>query len=539
MSVGAFVAAAARPVLPDRDSVYRGYFSHDGDMPFTTFPDLLRRAAHRTPEATFLRWSDRGKTLTFAQTEEQTDRAAAAFWDMGVRQGDRVGILAHNGLDYVVAMWGAWKIGAISAHISVLVVDELAEYVQACTPKVLVYTHDALPAITRDRAAMPSITQYLCMDGPQEGALAWGDALAGAPSAVPVVNVDDMMPAHLSFTSGSTGKPKGAVLNHGYTSRASACIAERLGLSSADSSLGATGLASSYGLVVNLLPGVHRQMTVGLRKAWDVVAVWDDLEDNLCTYFPANPPFLTDLLVESRQRGRAPQALRLVASGGAPVAPELKRAYFDELNVAFCESYGQSELGGFVALGRPSRPTEDRLGAVGEPLPDKEVRILDDGDHEVVVNQPGEICVRGGYMHSYWNDPMKTAEATRNGWLHTGDVGRMDELGFVTTLGRVSERIESSDGPIYPRPIEEALQRHPAVRYAAVIPMGNEPAAIVTLWADALSAGTAPDVLALREFYDAQPDADARLARIELLTVMPMTPTGKLDKITLRKQYVS
>ena len=344
-------------------------------------------------------------------------------------------------------------------------------------------------------------------------------------------------PHSILYTSGTTGQPKGAVLNHGYTSRASACIAERLGLSSADSSLGATGLASSYGLVVNLLPGVHRQMKVGLRKAWDPVAVWDDLEDNQCTYFPANPPFLTDLLVESRKRGRAPQALRLVASGGAPVAPELKRAYFDELGVAFCESYGQSELGGFVALGRPSRPTDDRFGAVGEPLPDKEVRILDDADDEVAVNQPGEICIRGGYMHGYWNEPEKTAEATRNGWLHTGDVGRMDELGYVTTLGRVSERIESTSGPIYPRPIEEALQRHPAVRYAAVIPVGAEPAAIVTFWADATQAGETPDAVALRAFYDAQPDADPRLARIEVLDVMPMTPTGKLDKITLRKQF--
>ncbi len=502
-------------------------------MAFTTFPDLLRRAAHRTPDATFLRWSDRGRSLSFAETEAATDRAASAFWDAGVRPGDRVGILAHNGLDYIVAMWGAWKIGAISAHISVLVVDELADYVQACTPKVLVYTHDALPAIERDRAKMPSITTYYCMDGPQEGATAWADALSVAPSATPSVAVDDTMAAHLSFTSGSTGRPKGAVLAHGFTSRAAACIAERLGLGPEDSSLGATGLASSYGLVVNLLPGVHCGMTVGLRKQWDPSAGWDDLHDNQCTYFPANPPFLTDLLVESRRRGGAPQALRLVASGGAPVAPELKRAYFDELGVAFCESYGQSELGGFVALGRPSRPSDGRLGAVGEPLPDKEVRVLDDLGEEVPLGQPGELCVRGGFMIGYWNEPEKTAEATRDGWLHTGDVGRMDAGGFVTTLGRVSERIESPTGPIYPRPIEEALQRHPSVRYAAVIPVGGQPAAVVTLWPGADSI----DARSLRTFYDAQPDADARLARIEMIADMPRTPTGKLDKISLRKRF--
>ena len=136
-------------------------------------------------------------------------------------------------------------------------------------------------------------------------------------------------------------------------------------------------------------------------------------------------------------------------------------------------------------------------------------------------------------MIGYWNEPEKTAEATRDGWLHTGDVGRMDAGGFVTTLGRVSERIESPTGAIYPRPIEEALQRHPSVRYAAVIPIDAQPVAVVMLWPEAVPV----DAPTLRVFYDAQLDADARLARIEMITDMPMTPTGKLDKITLRKRF--
>lgn len=136
-------------------------------------------------------------------------------------------------------------------------------------------------------------------------------------------------------------------------------------------------------------------------------------------------------------------------------------------------------------------------------------------------------------MIGYWNEPEKTVEATSDGWLHTGDVGQMDEGGFVTTLGRVSERIESPTGPIYLRPIEEALQRHPSVRFAAVISVDAQPVAVVTLWFEAVAV----DAPTLRAFYDAQPDADARSAAIEIITDMPMTPTGKLDKITLRKRF--
>jgi long-chain acyl-CoA synthetase len=495
----------------------------DLPVPPTTFPEALRDTAWRTPDATFLRWSDRNQSITYAEGEALAEKSAGALHALGVERGDRVGILAHNGLDYVAAMLGAWKLGAISTHISVLVHDELSQYVNAATPKVLVYTHDMLPAIDRDRVSMPSIEHYLCMDGAQPGAQAWSEVLQNAPTA-PVVQVQDSWPAHLSFTSGSTGRPKGAVLEHGHTIRASARIAERLELGPHDRSLGPTGLASSYALVVNLLPGIVAGMSIGLRSRFDAASVWDDMESDGTTYFPANPPFLADLLAESRKRGRAPGALRIVTSGGAAVPPELKRAYFDELNVSFCESYGQSELGGFVALGSPLRPADSQL---------KEVLVVDDAGIPVPAGKPGEMIIRGGYMWGYWDEPEKTALAIRNGWLHTGDLGTMDIYGFITNLGRASERIVTVDGPVFPRPIEEALGRHPSVRYVAVIPIDEQPAAVVSLWPHQ-NVISADQLLA---FFATQPDFDARLRRIELIETMPMTPTGKLDKMTLRSAF--
>lgn len=443
-------------------------------------------------------------------------------------------------------MLGTWRLGAITAHISTLVADELAAYVTDCTPKVLVYTHELRPAIERDRERMSSVTTYTCMDGPQDGALGWSELLDGAGS-FPARRPDGADPAHLSYTSGSTGRPKGAVLRHAPTLLAARVIAERLELTRADISLGPTSLASSYHLVVNLLPGMHRGMTVGLRSRWDAHTVRDLIEERGVTYLPANPFLLDDLLQACREHG-VPASLRVVVTGGAPVPPELKRAYVEELGIAFCESYGQSELGGFVALGSPSRQPargvgagspadDDRYRAIGPVLPDRDVMIMDAEGREAAPGSPGEVVVRSGVMWGYWGRPEATAAAVVDGWLHTGDTGRIDRDGVLTLLGRWSERIEVDGEVLFPRPFEEALLRNGDVERAAVIGLPSAdgtaaPVAYVELRGSAV--GGADDADRVLAWYRGQAELDQRLAGVRIVDVMPMTPTGKLDKVALR-----
>jgi acyl-CoA synthetase (AMP-forming)/AMP-acid ligase II len=434
-----------------------------------------------------------------------------------------------------MAMYGAWKLGAISAHISVLQADNLAYFVNDCEPKVLIYTGDMHPVIERNRPQMPSVKHYICYDGAKGDAYDWGTLIKSA-SKPPAVEVSDEDPAHLSYTSGTSGKPKGAVLAHGVVARATHCIAERLGLSSADISLGPTSLASSYHLVANLLPGIHRGVNIGMMSKWNAEAAWEDIDRREVTVFPSNPLLLTDILNVSRQKGRKPKALRIGVSGGAPVPPDLKRAYQDELGVILVESYGQSELGGFVALGYPRREEGDRLAAIGSALPDKEVRIADEQGKEVPTGQPGEMILRGGFMWGYWRMPEKTAETLRGGWLHTGDMGCMDSEGYFYMLGRWSERIVSRGKVIFPRPMEEALYRHPAVRYVAVIgkpdsKAGDLPKAVVALY-DGKSA--TPDELL--KHCRTELGAENYLVEVEIIPEMPMTPTGKIAKAELQRR---
>jgi len=499
------------------------------------FHRLLNDGANRTPDKVALHWVERDRSLTYAQAVEGMERVAGALSALGVGRGDRVGVFAHNGMDYLLAMFGAWRLGAISALVNLQYADTLDYYVNDSQPKVLIYTGDYLPTIDRYRAQLASVEHYVCMDGPQPGALAWAELLASAPSA-PADTVQESDVAHLSYTSGTSGNPKGACLSHEPTLRATRCIAERLRLTPADISLGPTALSSSYQLVANLLPVLAVGGTSCVMSKWDAAKGWEAAERLGATSLPANPTVLRDLLEESTRRGAAPSRLRITVSGGGPVPPELKQAWRDRFSIPLCESYGQSELGGFVGLWAADQPVTDaRLLSCGRPLPDKEVRALDDDGNEVPAGQLGELCLRGGFMAGYWNRPEKTAETLRNGWLHTGDVGFVDAEGFVFMRGRLSERLTVAGEHWYPRDIEEILMRHPSVREAALVgipdaALGQRPVAYVT---PAEPGVHTPDTQVLLEFVAHELGRTLTSLNVEVLDAMPMTPTGKISKAQL------
>lgn len=502
------------------------------------FQQLLLDGAGRRPDQTALHWVDRDRRLTYAEAAAGMERVAGALAALGVRKGDRVGIFAHNGLDYVLAMFGAWRLGAISAHINVQYADTLDYYLADCTPSVLVYTGDHLATIQRHRSAAKSVKHYLCMDGPQEGALAWSELLASSRE-IPPASVSDADGAHLSYTSGSTGKPKGALLSHEPTFRACRCIAERLAYKAGDVTYGPSTLSSSYHLVANLIPGLFAGASVGLVSKWNASRAWDDMERLGSTVLPTNATNLAELLDECRRRGRAPRALRLGVTGGGPTPPTLKKAWRDELKITLSESFGQSELGGFVGLGPLAPPPDEKLLACGPSLPDREVRIVDPvSGREAPAGQTGEITITGGHMVGYWGRPEKTAEVVRDGWLHTGDVGRIDADGYVYVRGRASERLTVAGEAWYPRDLEEALLEHPEVGAAALIglpdsKLGERPVVYLVM-RDAAKVSD-PQLIAFA--------ADRMQRKLDALAIrrvpsLPMTPTGKISKAELKKQAI-
>ena len=251
--------------------------------------------------------------------------------------------------------------------------------------------------------------------------------------------------------------------------------------------------------------------------------------------------FVGELAVDQgRIRGKPPGRLRLGLSGGGPVPPTLKKAFRDQLNVPLVESVGQSELGGFMALGFPEIERENaRLLRAGPPLPDKEVRIVDGDDRDLPPGTIGEIVLRGGFMWGYWGKPDKTEEATRGGWLRTGDLGVMDRDGYLTIWGRRSELIRVDGVAWYPRDVEEALCRIKGVREAALVglpdaELGARPVAAVRL--------DGPDMLdesAIKAAIGAELPYDLSPLVVTVVEAFPITPMSNIAKADLAAQLES
>jgi acyl-CoA synthetase (AMP-forming)/AMP-acid ligase II len=278
-------------------------------------------------------------------------------------------------------------------------------------------------------------------------------------------------------------------------------------------------------------------MAIGVRKEWNPADAWQEMDERGVTFFAGNPLVLGDLLKESRLRGRKPRAFTRCISGGAPVPPELKLAFWQEFHVHLVESYGQSELGGFVALGYPRAEPGKRFFAIGPGLPDRETMVADEAGIEQPVGEPGELLIRNNVMLGYWNLPEKTDSVIHDGWLHTGDMGVMDEEGYFTLLGRWSERIICQGKVIYPRYMEEALLKHPAVHYAGVIARpdaraGQIPLGIVELYPEQV---VSPHEL-LEYCQQILGSADSP-QEVLIIPKMPMTPTGKIGKQELIRLY--
>jgi long-chain acyl-CoA synthetase len=496
---------------------------------------LLLDGAARHPDRDCFHWVDRNLGLTYGAAARRMADFAGLLHELGTRPGDRVTIFAHNGLDYLMAMFGAWQIGAVAALVNVKFAEELGYYLHDHSPTVVIYTHDMGPQVMAAAADAPGIRALLCMDGPQPGAVSLPDMLAAKFTAPPMASDEDAI-AHLAYTSGTTGRPKGAGLRHEPTVRAARVIAERLRITGRDISFGPTALSSSYQLVGNLLPQLSKGAAINVMGRWTAETGLAAIKARGATMLIANPPILTDYLDQCRASGTSAASLRLGLSGGGPVPPTLKTAWAKELSLPLVESYGQSELGGFVALGYPNLAEIDPGSRrIGPMLPDKDVRILSPVGAEVPVGTVGEIALTGGFMAGYWGKPEKTAEVLHNGFLMTGDIGTMDADGVITMLGRRSELLRIGGQSWYPRDIEEALCTITTIRDAALVGVpgkdGLRPVAAVTLQGTAaLDAAACKTRLLTVTDYD--------IDRLEIVVVqeMPMTPTGKIAKAELAQK---
>jgi len=462
---------------------------------------------------------------------ERACRAAGGLAASGIEPGDRVVVMAANCPEVPIAYTAGWRVGAVvTPAIFLLTREELRHVLVDSGAKAIVTSPELLPTV-RAAAADAGLPLVISTGEGEEGVVSFAELEAAEP--LPIVPRASSDLAALMYTGGTTGRAKGVMLSHESLWRAGDA-AQRVGhLPGVTRGLGSLPLSHAFGLLVTVV-GLHQpEPGVGVLMRWFQPGTWLELAQEHRIQVGAVVPSMIQLLLGEPLEDYDLSELRYLASGGAPLPVEVAEELERRLpGVEVREGYGLTET---AAILTATAPGKVRRGSVGTPVLGVELCILDDADHEVPVGEVGEICARSPMlMRGYWRSPEETEEAMRGGWFHTGDVGRVDEDGYVYVVDRKKDLIIRGGFNVFPRDIEEALLEHPAIAAAGVVGRpdathGEEVVAFVELRSGATA--TAEELVA----FGKQRLGGYRYPRhIHVVGALPLTAVGKVDRKALR-----
>ena len=507
------------------------------------FPDLLVSALRRSPGRPAVYLDD--EVLTAGQLGEQVSRYAQAYTGLGIRPGSGVSLLSANRPEVLYATGAGMICTTRGTPLHPLgSLDDHAYVLADAGIETLVFD----PAFAQRAAALrdrvPGLTRLLSL-GPSEA----GEdltALAAGYQPLPLVApaVDPEAISALAYTGGTTGKPKG-VMN---TYRGSAAMAHIMLTEwqwpAELRHLICTPLSHAGAAFV--IPVLTRGGSVVVLPKFDAGQVLTSIEKYRITSVFLVPSMIYALLDHPAFATTDLSSLQTVFYGASAMSPTRLQEAIRRIGPVFCQFYGQTEAPQTICVLRKEDHDADdltRLATCGRPVPWLHVALLDDEGNEVARGEPGEVCVRGPLvMNGYWNKPEQTAEAFRNGWLHTGDVAREDADGFYTIVDRKKDMIVSGGFNVFPREIEDVLATHPAVAASAVIGVpdpkwGEAVKAVVVLRESAISA---PEVAGeLMALVKERKGAHYAPKSVDFIEAIPLTPVGKPDKKALRARYWS
>jgi long-chain acyl-CoA synthetase len=422
-----------------------------------------RHAAER-PTAVALR---AGETeWSYERLRDGAARLAGGLAAAGIKPGDRILLVAPSVPEFVAACLGIHAAGAIAVTPNVMSAVPELEYVAIDAGCSLVIAwHEADGAAARIAAALglPFHRLEANLDG----------GLDGAPVARPHDRRSEET-AVILYTSGTTGAPKGAQISEGNLRACAEAFREVLELSGEDRFGTALPLFHIFGQAVVLGSALLAGASVSLQARFDPAALIDLVRRDRVTVLAGVPTMYSAMVGAGPDAGPADFAsLRLAASGGASLPGEIIRRFEARFDCAILEGYGLTESTGAATFNGLDR--ERKVGSVGIALPGTEVRIAADDDHALAAGEIGEVLVKGPMvMKGYWNRPGATEQTLRDGWLHTGDLGRQDADGDVEIVDRRKEMIVRGGYNVYPREVEEVLYRHPGIAEAAVVGVPDE-----------------------------------------------------------------
>lgn len=510
--------------------------------------EIIDNAAAARPGATAL--IAEGRRWTFSQLRDDVDRMAAAL-EQVLEPGDRVAMVAENTAAYVVALYAVPRSGAVLVHGNTRHTHaELAHMLRRCDARVLMGTEVQLRRLC---GHIPdAVATVACVDAPADPGGRWiglEDLTRTAPSRRPgshppatsaEVRTADSDMAWLIYTSGTTGRPKGAMLTH--RSLVAAALNTTMSRPVATDEVYLFPFPLFHVAAYNVVHHHLRQRPVVLLPGFDAEAVLRSIESHSVTSVSLAPTMLAMLLDHPDRGDHDISTLRTVSYGAAAMPLDLLRRSLSELpEVGLAQGYGMTELSGNAVFLSPedhrtaATSDPDLLTAAGRPAPMTSLRILTEDGAEAPPGEPGEILVRGDQVCAgYFDDPEVTAAAIVDGWLHTGDVGRIDDRGYLHVVDRLKDIIITGGENVSSREVEDVLGTHPAVRSVAVVGRPHDRWGELVVAVVVLRAGeNAPTLEEVRSHCEGL--AGFKHPRdVVVVEELPTNASGKVDKVALR-----
>ena len=470
-----------------------------------------------------------GTWLTSGAIHERSRRVAGGLREQGVAPGDRVVVMTMNTPEVFVSYHAIWRAGAVVTPVIFLQTEPELRHILTDSGATAAIVSPELVGLFQGAADGLGITTFVVGDE-VPGTIPFATLEAAEPIGIEPRGDEDL--AALLYTGGTTGRAKGVMLSHRGLWESGQGIDSVARTMSSTRSLLPLPLSHAYGLIVTI-GGLHsdRQHVSVLQRWFDPVGWLELVAEHRLESSPVVPAML-QLLLGQPLDDYDLSSLQSFGSGGATLPPAVREQVEKVFGVVLLEGYGCTEASAVISA---ETIEENRPGSVGKPLPHAEVAILDPQGQPVPAGAEGEICVRGhGVMLGYWNDPELTAQTVRDGWLHTGDVGRIDEDGYLFVVDRLKDLIIRGGFNVFPRDVEDVLLEHPAVQVAACVgkpdpASGEEVVAVVQLVPGQQVTG--PELV---EF------AKARMARYKyprdvlVLDTVPLTSVGKINRKAVR-----
>jgi long-chain acyl-CoA synthetase len=516
----------------------RKYFRPSIEYPEIPYHFLLKEAAGRHPEKDAIIF--KGQRVSFRELDALSNSFANALADIGVSSGDKVALYMTNCPEYVISFYAVAKLGAVSTPMNPSYKEKEVEHQLVDAEAKVIITTEALYSTAKSASLLISDLKIIVIGEEADGsALLFGELLEKSSPTSPEFPKLDLKEDLLAlpYSSGTTGLPKGVMLTH-----------RNLVINNIQCMV--TGKISQQDVLLIFLPFYHiygtmlmgvsvaSGATMVIMEAFDMEESLWSVEEYGVTVYYAVPPILLGLSLYPNIQERKLSSLKYIMVGAAPVAPEVARRVMELTGVQVIQGYGLTEASPMTHL-NPTNRHLAKLDSCGFGVPDQMQKIVDieTGEKELPIGEAGEIILFGPHvMKGYWKAPGETAQTIRNGWLHTGDIGKLDEEGYLRIVDRKKEMIKYKGFGVAPAEIEAVLHQHPAVADCAVFAKpdpdaGEIPKGVVVLKAD--QQATSDEIMV---FVGERLAGYKKVREIEFVSEIPKTASGKILRRALIEQ---